>query len=130
MVHGGLFRAPPPKPQQGRKRRKQARGPLTMGTLEHLRTAFKGGADPTGKGTMEIAGDVLWSDPVPENGIKVNKLRGVGLVFGPDATEVRRFLKQGKVWAAQAGLECSKGCAPCPGKLCCCICAFAVNMST
>ena len=37
-----------------------------------------------------VAADVLWSDPVGEPGMQVNEARGVGLVFGPDVTQVRR----------------------------------------
>lgn len=38
-----------------------------------------------------MATDVLWSDPVKEEGLALNDSRGVGLLFGPDVT--RRFLQ-------------------------------------
>jgi hypothetical protein len=44
--------------------------------------------DPNGAGAAVVATDVLWSDPVTEPGMKTNDSRGVGLVFGPDVTQV------------------------------------------
>lgn len=35
-----------------------------------------------------IATDVLWSDPAPGPGLVENEARGVGLLFGPDVTQV------------------------------------------
>lgn len=35
-----------------------------------------------------VATDVLWSDPVAEAGLRINHSRGVGLVFGPEITQV------------------------------------------
>ena len=49
----------------------------------------QGGIDPSGIGATMIATDVMWSDPVAEPGLRTNDARGVGLVFGPDATQVR-----------------------------------------
>jgi len=44
--------------------------------------------DPSGLGASLLATDVMWSDPVAEPGLRTNDARGVGLVFGPDATQV------------------------------------------
>ena len=41
-----------------------------------------------GAGKSVIATDVLWSDPAPEPGLVENEARGVGLLFGPDITQV------------------------------------------
>ena len=46
----------------------------------------------TGRGTSVVAADVLWSDPVLEEGLQENELRGVGVIFGPDVTQVRVFV--------------------------------------
>jgi hypothetical protein len=62
---------------------------LRLGDLSVLRRAGKGGVDPDGEGNTIVASDVLWSDPVMEPGLKPNDARGVGLVFGPDMTQVR-----------------------------------------
>lgn len=56
--------------------------------LQDLRAASKGSIDPNGTGASIVATDVLWSDPVTEPGIRTNDARGVGLIFGPDITEV------------------------------------------
>ena len=50
--------------------------------------AGKGGADPDGTGSSAVAADILWSDPGAEAGLATNDARGVGLVFGPDITQV------------------------------------------
>ena len=42
-----------------------------------------------GEGSSTVAADVLWSDPVLTPGLQANDARGVGLVFGPDQTQVR-----------------------------------------
>jgi len=99
VVHGGLWRAPPapmPPPPPGlgglggKRRRKgparRAPGPVTLGTLDQLRAASKGGIDPSGRGASALAADVLWSDPAAEPGLALNEGRGVGLTFGPDVT--------------------------------------------
>ena len=49
---------------------------------------MKGGLDPNGFGSSVVAADVLWSDPVAEPGLRANAARGVGLIFGPDVTQV------------------------------------------
>lgn len=56
--------------------------------MQDLRSAVKGGVDPNGLGSSMIAADVLWSDPVAEPGLQPNTARGVGLIFGPDVTQV------------------------------------------
>ena len=42
----------------------------------------------TGAGKSVVATDVMWSDPAPEPGLVENEARGVGLLFGPDITQV------------------------------------------
>lgn len=61
-----------------------------VGTLEDIRNASKGGLDPSGYGTTKLASDILWSDPCKESGFLENDGRGIGMVFGPEVTEVRR----------------------------------------
>ena len=56
--------------------------------MQDLRSAAKGGVDPNGLGSSMVATDVLWSDPVAEPGLQANTARGVGLIFGPDVTQV------------------------------------------
>ena len=56
--------------------------------MQDLRAAVKGGVDPNGVGSSVVAADVLWSDPVAEPGLRANAARGVGLIFGPDITQV------------------------------------------
>ena len=56
--------------------------------MQDLRSAVKGGVDPNGIGSSMIAADVLWSDPVADPGLQHNTARGVGLIFGPDVTQV------------------------------------------
>lgn len=41
---------------------------VTLGSLEDLRRAGKGGMDPNGYGAARLASDVLWSDPVGAGG--------------------------------------------------------------
>jgi hypothetical protein len=65
---------------------------VTLGGLEDLSRAGKGGMDPNGLGASRLASDVLWSDPVGEPGFQPNLARGVGMCFGPDVTE--RFLAE------------------------------------
>jgi hypothetical protein len=59
------------------------------GTLDDLRASTKGGLDPGGLGASLLATDVLWSDPVKDEGFCENFSRGIGMVFGADVTEVR-----------------------------------------
>ncbi len=56
--------------------------------VQDLRLASKGGVDPNGTGASMLATDVLWSDPVAEPGLCTNDSRGVGLIFGPEITQV------------------------------------------
>eukprot|EP00803_Ostreobium_quekettii_P007746 evm.model.scf_1668.1 EVM.evm.TU.scf_1668.1 scf_1668:79-3299(+) len=114
VVHGGLFRKRAPKAKSRRKggrakatkRKEKERqedeewmgstwlGPKIegLGSLEDLRSASKGGVDPNGTRSSTIAADVLWSDPVAEQGLSNNYSRGMGLAFGPDVTNA--FLKE------------------------------------
>lgn len=86
VLHGGLFRGKAPRAKGGRKR--AASHALRVGTLKELAAASKGGADPDGEGSTQIAGDVLWSDPAPDvKGLIANDNRGIGTMFGPDATK-------------------------------------------
>jgi serine/threonine-protein phosphatase 5 len=88
VLHGGLFRG---KKRRGRGASSRA---LAVGTLGELAGAGKGGDDPDGEGDAAIAGDVLWSDPAPADqvtGLVPNENRGIGTMFGPDATA--EFLK-------------------------------------
>ncbi|KAK9814926.1 hypothetical protein WJX73_002193 [Symbiochloris irregularis] len=83
VLHGGLFR---PTTKQKRKGKRQKC--LTPGSLKDLTDpVFKPSADPCGTGLTRTPGDILWSDPVATPGMRLNKFRGVGLVFGPDITE-------------------------------------------
>ncbi|KAL4428044.1 hypothetical protein ABPG75_002133 [Micractinium tetrahymenae] len=93
VLHGGLFRRQPQR-SSGKNKRKRSilhgLDDVTLGGLEDLARASKGGMDPNGLGASRLAADVLWSDPVGEPGFQPNLARGVGMVFGPDVTE--RFL--------------------------------------
>ncbi|PSC75899.1 Serine threonine-phosphatase 7 [Micractinium conductrix] len=97
VLHGGLFRRQPQR-SAGKHKRKRTQPQLfglddaTLGGLDDLRRANKGGMDPNGLGASRLAADVLWSDPVGEPGFQPNVARGVGMVFGPDVTE--RFLAE------------------------------------
>lgn len=42
----------------------------------------------SGVGKSVVATDVLWSDPSSQPGLVENEARGVGLLFGPDITQV------------------------------------------
>lgn len=42
----------------------------------------------SGVGKSVVATDVLWSDPSAQPGLVENEARGVGLLFGPDITQV------------------------------------------
>eukprot|EP00210_Caulerpa_lentillifera_P006344 g6060.t1 len=87
VLHGGLFRATPRR--TGRKRKKAPRikeQSIQLGTVDFLRTCSKGGLEPTRMKVSRAIADVLWSDPMNEEGIKENSERGLGLTFGPDVT--------------------------------------------
>ena len=107
VLHGGLFRAPPSAlgGVGGSKRRKRGAGRhrnggggiggsngnnsnnvVVIGSLDDLRA--KGGPDPSGRGSSAVAADVLWSDPAPDDGLEPNDARGVGVLFGPDVTQL------------------------------------------
>lgn len=92
ILHGGLFRAVPRR--AGRKRKKAPKTKqqsIQLGSLDFLRSCSKGGPEPTRMKVSLAISDVLWSDPVLEEGIQENSERGLGLMFGPDVTE--QFLK-------------------------------------
>ena len=61
---------------------------FVVGSIDDLRHGSKGGLDPSGFGQSKLAADVLWSDPAKESGFKKNDGRGIGMVFGPEVTEV------------------------------------------
>ena len=62
---------------------------LAVGSLQDLRESGKGGMDPdSANARTALAADVLWSDPTAELGLQENASRGLGLLFGPDVTEV------------------------------------------
>mmetsp|Transcript_2159 Transcript_2159/g.6377 ORF Transcript_2159/g.6377 Transcript_2159/m.6377 type:complete len:379 (-) Transcript_2159:210-1346(-) len=92
VLQGGLFRKPDPRPKgKGQKRKRRqlpALAGLELGSLEDLRQASKGGQDPSGLGATQLATDVMWSDPVIEEGLQFNEDRGIGLMFGPDQTQL------------------------------------------
>jgi serine/threonine-protein phosphatase 5 len=75
--------------------RNHAEKPLKLGTLDDLAKARRMVLDPSGFGTNVIPGDVLWSDPSPENGLSHNDSRGIGLLFGPDCTQ--EFMEKHKL---------------------------------
>lgn len=85
ILHGGLFRSPSLSKREARENPK-------LGTLHDLEKASKGGADPMGEGRSMIAGDVLWSDPILEDGLRQNVNRGIGIQFGPAQT--REFMER------------------------------------
>jgi serine/threonine-protein phosphatase 5 len=65
---------------------------FVVGSIDDLRHGSKGGLDPSGFGQSKLAADVLWSDPAKESGFKENDGRGIGMVFGPEVTEVCNWL--------------------------------------
>eukprot|EP00890_Picochlorum_soloecismus_P005004 jgi/Picsp_1/5504/NSC_02863-R1_serine threonine-protein phosphatase 7 len=84
ILHGGIFREH--RTGTKRKRKIQISG-FSAGSLDTLRNGAKGGLDPSGYGSSQLASDVLWSDPAKEQGFSENEGRGIGMVFGPDITE-------------------------------------------
>ena len=81
-------------PLQNKRKRKYIEANCELGSLQDLKAAHKGGLDPNGKGSTVVATDVLWSDPVLDPGIKLNDQRGIGVVFGPDITEVSTLTRR------------------------------------
>ena len=57
-------------------------------TWQHMCTLCLTGL--TGAGKSVVATDVMWSDPAPGPGLVENEARGVGLLFGPDVTQVTK----------------------------------------
>ena len=94
VCHGGLFRA---TNKGGRRKRKTPKPLLELGTLDMLRSCSKGGIEPTGLRVASLVSDVLWSDPVSENGLMENESRGLGLMFGPDITDAFLRINQLKL---------------------------------
>ena len=78
--------------QNKRKKKYPEATACQLGSLEDLRASGKGGADPNGRGSTVVATDVLWSDPVVEEGLCLNSSRGVGVIFGPDVTQASLLL--------------------------------------
>ena len=74
--------------QNKRKKRYAETTDCELGSLDDLRASGKGGLDPNGRGSTVVATDVLWSDPVGDEGLCPNSSRGVGVIFGPDVTQV------------------------------------------
>ncbi|KAK9948207.1 hypothetical protein M0R45_003794 [Rubus argutus] len=98
-AHGGLFRSIPVTPakrSKGKKNRKivlnSEPASLVLGSLDELSKARRSVLDPPWEGLNLIPGDVLWSDPSMKPGLAPNKVRGIGLIWGPDCTE--DFLKK------------------------------------
>ena len=108
VLHGGLFRGPPPPRRTPKKSKAKGKrkadamaaewgdGAIHLGTLKQLRACGKGGVDPDEtRANQVMACDVMWSDPQSEEGIALNDKRGVGLLFGPDVTE--QFLQENDI---------------------------------
>lgn len=47
---------------------------MELGSLADIRSAGKGGQDPSGLGPSQVASDIMWSDPVREEGLQVSDL--------------------------------------------------------
>ncbi|KAF3444332.1 hypothetical protein FNV43_RR14022 [Rhamnella rubrinervis] len=77
IAHGGLFRS---------VKSKSLKSPLSIGCLDDLLTISR-----TKVSDPQIT-DILWSDPTMRDGIFPNDERNVGLLWGPNCTEM--FLKQ------------------------------------
>ncbi|GMH24526.1 hypothetical protein Nepgr_026369 [Nepenthes gracilis] len=98
-AHGGLFRsvaATPSKRLKGKKKNRRISAGsdpslLTLGSFDELSKARRSVLDPPWEGSNLIPGDVLWSDPSMNPGLSLNEERGIGLLWGPDCTEI--FLK-------------------------------------
>lgn len=98
---------------QNKRKRKYPTAQCELGNLEDLRSANKGGLDPNGKGSTLVATDVLWSDPVLIEGLELNVQRGIGVVFGPNITEVRPLAYPTFHTITQVSRETSSAGYPC-----------------
>lgn len=87
ILHGGLFR----KPRRRSGKRKRG-AEMELGSIADLEESSKGGVDPSGVGGTMLPGDVLWSDPGPDEGMELNHARGMGITFGPGSTQA--FLQE------------------------------------
>ena len=56
--------------------------------MTHMRSVGMRLPGVAGAGKAVVATDVMWSDPAAEPGLVENDARGVGLLFGPDVTQV------------------------------------------
>uniref|UniRef100_A0A7N0UGB9 Serine/threonine-protein phosphatase n=1 Tax=Kalanchoe fedtschenkoi TaxID=63787 RepID=A0A7N0UGB9_KALFE len=97
-AHGGIFRSVNVNPSKRSKKKKNRKinntsevNTLSLGSLEELLKARRTVLDPPWEGLNLIPGDVLWSDPSMTPGLSLNTERGIGLLWGPDCTEL--FLK-------------------------------------
>lgn len=78
----------------------------------------------TGAGKSVIATDVLWSDPAAQPGLVENEARGVGLLFGPDVTQVTTAYML-PVWVMLQKYMCCLSCCNSIDARCLCCVATA-----
>ncbi|PON96172.1 Serine/threonine-specific protein phosphatase/bis(5-nucleosyl)-tetraphosphatase [Trema orientale] len=88
-THGGLFRSMHIGPLR-RSKRKRGQN-VELGSVEDLRKVNRYLIDAPNGGPNVQLGDVLWSNPIKEDGL-FEIAEGMGLSWGPDCTE--SFLKQ------------------------------------
>ncbi|GJP53173.1 hypothetical protein CLOM_g12362 [Closterium sp. NIES-68] len=97
VCHGGLFRNPEEGEKKGgrggggdarRRRGKREIPEVELGTIADLEGTRRGILDPHGTGSHAIVADVLWSDPAVKEGLCHNATRNIGLVFGPQHTQM------------------------------------------
>lgn len=83
-----------------------------MGSLADIAGASKGGEDPDpGQQGQRLAADVLWSDPASQPGVQLGARPGdVGILFGPDQTEVRAGASVAP--GPQDGAQCQQSACP------------------
>lgn len=92
-THGGPFRSVHSASLQRSKRKRSQK--LELGSLEDLSIMKRSFLDAPDRGSDAVLTDILWSDPLKEDGLAENADRGLGLWWGPDCTEA--FLKQSKL---------------------------------